>query len=93
MAFRQFCIVKRNYLPLIVTVSISALLLYYTFNSVAQKLPKPLSYDVTQAQLRLEGLFNHPIAIVFSFITVVVLQPLIQELIYRHLIIHELGKS
>ena len=60
---------------------------------MAQKLPKPLSYDVTQAQLRLEGLFNHPIAIVFTFITVVALQPLIQELIYRHLIIHELGKA
>ena len=93
MSFRQFRIAKRNYLPLIVSVSISALLLYYAFNFVAQKLPKPLSYDVTQAQLRLEGLFNHPIAIVFTFITVVALQPLIQELIYRHLIIHELGKS
>ena len=92
MSFRQFRIAKRNYLPLIVSVSISALLLYYAFNFVA-KLPKPLSYDVTQAQLRLEGLFNHPIAIVFTFITVVALQPLIQELIYRHLIIHELGKS
>lgn len=93
MSFRQFRIAKRNYLPLIVSVSISALLLYYAFNFVAQKLPKPLSYDVTQAQLRLEGLFNHPIAIVFTFITVVALQPLIQELIYRHLIIHELGKK
>lgn len=93
MAFRQFRIVKRNYLPLIISVSLSALLLYYAFNFMAQKLPKPLSYDVTQAQLRLEGLFNHPIAIVFTFITVVALQPLIQELIYRHLIIHELGKK
>lgn len=92
VAFRQFRIVKRNYLPLIISVSLSALLLYYAFNFMAQKLPKPLSYDVTQAQLRLEGLFNHPIAIVFTFITVVALQPLIQELIYRHLIIHELGK-
>ena len=79
VSFRQFRIAKRNYLPLIVSVSISALLLYYAFNFVAQKLPKPLSYDVTQAQLRLEGLFNHPIAIVFTFITVVALQPLIQN--------------
>ncbi|PTK68378.1 CPBP family lipoprotein N-acylation protein LnsB [Staphylococcus borealis] len=92
VALRQYRIAKRHYIPLIITVTLFALLLFYAINVVAQYLPKPIGYDITQAQLRLEGLFNHPSAIVFTFITMVVLQPLIQELIYRHLMIHELGK-
>ena len=50
-------------------------------------------YVDTQAQRRLEGLFIHPSALIFTFISVVLLRPLIDELLFRHLLIHELGKN
>lgn len=50
-------------------------------------------YVDTQAQRRLEGLFIHPSALIFTFISVVLLRPLIDELLFRHLLIHELGKK
>lgn len=93
VARRQFAQVKTRHLPMIIAVSTSALILFYGVNLLAKVLPAPLAYNQTQAQIRLEGLFNHPSAIIFTFITMVVLRPLIEELIYRHLFIHELGKK
>ena len=60
---------------------------------LVQFIPSPFGYEKTQALIRLEGLFNHPGAIIFAFVSMVILRPLVEELILRHLIIHELGKK
>ena len=67
-------------------------MLYYGFNALAHVTASFWLRD-TQAQRRLEGLFIHPSALIFTFISVVLLRPLIDELLFRHLLIHELGKN
>lgn len=91
VARRQFYYAKQ-YISMIVVTAIIALIAYYGVNMIASMLSSPLGYDKTQAQIRLEGLFTHPSGIFFTFITMVIFRPLIEELIFRHLIIHELGK-
>lgn len=91
VARRQFHFAKQH-LSMIIVTGIIAVIAYYGINMAASVFPSPLGYDKTQAQIRLEGLFNHPSAIFFTFITMVIFRPLIEELIFRHLIIHELGK-
>ena len=60
---------------------------------LVQWLPASLRFGVTQYERRVEGLFLHPIALCFTFISMVILRPMIEQLIYRHIIIHELGKK
>ena len=91
VARRQFHFAKQH-LGMVIATTSFVLLAYYSVNFGVSMLPSPLSYDKTQAQIRLEGLFNHPSAIIFTFITMVIFRPLIEELIFRHLIIHELSK-
>lgn len=77
------------------------LLLTYLAMSVAQAiygglmllLPKHLQFDNTQNQMILLQLFDNPWAWPVLFIDIVILTPIIEELIFRHLIIHELGKK
>ncbi|RIL72494.1 CPBP family intramembrane metalloprotease [Staphylococcus devriesei] len=93
VARRQLYYVKQQYMGVIACVIVISLILYFGFNALAQVMPSPLGYEKTQALIRLEGLFNHPIAIIFTFMSMVILRPLVEELILRHLIIHELGKK
>ena len=90
---RQYRIAIHQYLKLIIITVIVSVMLYYGFNALAHMLPHPFGYVDTQAQRRLEGLFIHPSALIFTFISVVLLRPLIDELLFRHLLIHELGKN
>lgn len=90
---RQYRIAIHQYLKLIIITVIVSVMLYYGFNALAHMLPHPFGYVDTQAQRRLEGLFIHPSALIFTFISVVLLRPLIDELLFRHLLIHELGKK
>lgn len=93
VAQRQFHIAVHQYVKLIILTVIVSMVLYYSFNTLMHTLPHPLGYVKTQAQRRLEGLFIHPSAWIFTFISVVLLGPLIDELLFRHLLIHELGKK
>src|SRR5699024_11979087 len=56
-------------------------------------LPKSLQYNETQNQLILEALFRDNWMLPFLFLDIVILTPIIEELLFRHLIIHELGKK
>ncbi|WP_412518268.1 CPBP family intramembrane glutamic endopeptidase [Staphylococcus simulans] len=77
------------------------LLLTYLAMSVAQAiygglmllLPKHLQFDNTQNQLMALQLFDNPWAWPMLFLDIVILTPFIEELTFRHLIIHELGKK
>ena len=75
---RQYRIAIHQYLKFMIIIVIVSVMLYYGFNALVHMLPHPFGYVDTQAQRRLE---------------VVLLRPLIDELLFRHLLIHELGKK
>ena len=52
-----------------------------------------LHLDNTQNQAMIEAMFEHQWLWPFLFISIVVLAPIVEELLYRHVIIHELGKK
>lgn len=52
-----------------------------------------LHIDDTQNQAMIEAMFEHRWLWPFLFISIVVLAPIVEELLYRHVIIHELGKK
>lgn len=85
---RQYRIAIHQYLKFMIIIVMVSVMLYYGFNALAHILPHPFGYVDTQAQRRLEGLL-----LIFTFISVVLLRPLIDELLFRHLLIHELGKK
>ena len=82
---RQYRIAIHQYLKFMIIIVMVSVMLYYGFNALAHILPHPFGYVDTQAQRRLEGLFIHPSALIFTFISVVLLRPLIDELLFRHL--------
>ena len=72
---RQYRIAIHQYLKLMIIIVMVSVMLYYGFNALAHILPHPFGYVDTQAQRRLEGLFIHPSALIFTFISVVLLRP------------------
>jgi len=56
-------------------------------------LPETLQYNETQNQMILEDMFENNWMLPFLFVDIVILTPIIEELLFRHLIIHELGKK
>ena len=47
----------------------------------------------TQYERRVEGLFHYPSALCFTMISMVILRPMVEVIIYKHIIIHELSKK
>lgn len=83
----------RKYILLIFIAYISTLLLNNLYDWLMTFLPKSLQYNETQNQLILEALFRDNWMLPFLFLDIVILTPIIEELLFRHLIIHELGKK
>ncbi len=55
--------------------------------------PKYLQYSETQNELELNELFKSGIFIPFAFVLIVIVGPIVEELVFRHLLIGELGKK
>lgn len=64
----------------------------YLYNFTVQYLPGGWGFSETQNELQLQVLFENPKFLPFSFLLIVVAAPLIEEIIFRHLMIGELGK-
>lgn len=92
IARRQFYFAKKHVNRIVIVVMI-VFVLMLLIEWLVQFLPLSLNYNATQYERRVEGLFLHPIAIGFTFISMVILRPMVEALIYRHLVIHELGKK
>lgn len=67
-------------------------LLLLIIRMVGTSLPNHLSYHLTQYEQRTLGLFKSPYVLLVTFISMVFLRPMVEQIIYRYLIIHELGK-
>ncbi|UXR48063.1 CPBP family intramembrane metalloprotease [Staphylococcus simulans] len=66
----------------------------FTLNAgIGYLLEHVLHLDNTQNQAMIEAMFEHQWLWPFLFISIVVLAPIVEELLYRHVIIHELGKK
>lgn len=89
---RQFKKAKK-YVRQILIVVMMTFVLMLLIEWLVQWLPASLRFSATQYERRVEGLFLHPIALCFTFISMVVMRPMIEQLIYRHIMIHELGKK
>lgn len=63
------------------------------YNQLIQFLPENLQYTETQNEQELELLFNNPAFLPFTFIFVVVVGPVVEELFFRTILIGELGKK
>lgn len=92
IAMNRFKKVPR-YLLMIIGAYLLILILNSTYAWLIEFLPKSLQYNETQNQMFLEEMFSDNRMLPFLFIDIVILTPIIEELLFRHLIIHELGKK
>lgn len=83
----------QKYLFVILMTYIVSLVLITGYEWMTDFLPKSLQYGETQNQMLLEELFENNWMLPLLFIDIVILTSFIEELIFRHLIIHELGKK
>lgn len=63
------------------------------YSGLMTLLPKSLQFNDTQNQMALLEMFHNPIAWPILFLDIVIVTPFVEELLFRHLIIHELGKK
>ena len=89
---KQQWIVAKNKIIKIVIVAIVVYLLLLIVRVIGTALPNHLSYHLTQYEQRTLGLFKSPYVLLVTFISMVFLRPMVEQIIYRYLIIHELGK-
>lgn len=89
---KQQWIVAKNKIIKIVIVAIVVYLLLIIVRVIGTALPNHLSYHLTQYEQRTLGLFKSPYVLLVTFISMVFLRPMVEQIIYRYLIIHELGK-
>lgn len=78
-------------------IIIIAFLLAYGLSSLyewlMQFLPKHLQYSDTQNEMALDQLFKVHAFIPFAFLLIVIVGPIVEELVFRHILIGELGKK
>lgn len=82
---------KRWYI--IIIVFLIALGLSNLYDYLMQFLPKHLQYSDTQNEMALNQLFETHAFIPFAFLMIVIAGPVVEELVFRHIIIGELGKK
>ncbi|SUM69216.1 Protein of pXO2-46 [Staphylococcus saccharolyticus] len=58
-----------------------------------QFLPKHLQYSDTQNEMELDKLFENHAFIPFAFLLIVIVGPIVEELVFRHIIIGEFRKE
>lgn len=63
------------------------------YNQLITFLPESLQYTETQNEQELELLFRNPAFLPFTFIFVVIVGPVVEELFFRTILIGELGKK
>ncbi|MBL7573607.1 CPBP family intramembrane metalloprotease [Staphylococcus saccharolyticus] len=84
--------VKNHWLFLII-VFLVTIILSNVYDQLMQFLPKHLQYSDTQNEMELDKLFENHAFIPFAFLLIVIVGPIVEELVFRHIIIGELGKK
>lgn len=89
---RGFQYLKKRWF-IIIIVFLVAYGLSSLYEWLMQFLPKYLQYSDTQNEIELDQLFKVHAFIPFAFLMIVIVGPIVEELIFRHIIIGELGKK
>ncbi|MDH9160177.1 MULTISPECIES: CPBP family intramembrane glutamic endopeptidase [Staphylococcus] len=82
-----------RYILLIIATYMFIIILSPIYEWLITFLPKALQYGVTENQKEINGMFKEKWLLPLVFLDIVILTPMIEELLFRHLIIHELGKK
>lgn len=84
--------VKKHWLFLFIMLLL-AMGLESLYNQLMAMLPQGIGFEETQNEQELNGLFTNLSFLPFSFLFVVVLAPVVEELFFRRILIGELGKK
>ncbi|HCD1555265.1 TPA: CPBP family intramembrane metalloprotease SdpB, partial [Staphylococcus aureus] len=60
---------------------------------MTQFLPKHLQYSETANELELNKMFEVPVFLPVAFLLIVIVGPIVEEIVFRHILIGELGKK
>ncbi|UDI77525.1 CPBP family intramembrane metalloprotease [Staphylococcus taiwanensis] len=92
IAIQRFKDLKKH-IVLIVVVLIAMYLLQMLYGYLIEFLPEKYQFDDTENNKQIEQLFKTTWLWPILFLDIVVITPIVEELIFRHLIVHELGKK
>ncbi|UTB77644.1 CAAX protease [Staphylococcus carnosus] len=84
--------VKKHWLFLVIVLLI-VMGLESLYNQLMAMLPEGIGFKETQNEESLDVLFKNPAFLPLSFLFVVILAPVVEELFFRNVIIGELGKK
>mgnify|MGYP002723570892 FL=1 len=92
IAISRFKALKKH-----IILIIGSIIMIYVFESfyqiLMQFLPEKFQFNDTENNKDIAKMFTHGWLVPFLFLDIVILTPFVEELIFRHLIIHELGKK
>jgi len=83
----------KKYIPLLIICALSTEVFTSLWEYSIDFLPEQYQYYETVNEEGIEELFTHTWITPILFIDIVIFTPIIEELLFRHLIIHELGKK
>ncbi|MFW2697392.1 CPBP family intramembrane glutamic endopeptidase SdpB, partial [Staphylococcus aureus] len=63
------------------------------YEYMTQFLPKHLQYSETANELELNKMFEVPAFLPVAFLLIVIVGPIVEEIVFRHILIGELGKK
>lgn len=83
----------KKYIPLLIICALSTEIFTSLWEYSIDFLPEQYQYYETVNEEGIEEFFTHTWITPILFIDIVIFTPIIEELLFRHLIIHELGKN
>ncbi|WP_154837231.1 CPBP family intramembrane glutamic endopeptidase [Staphylococcus sp. Marseille-Q1834] len=92
LAIQRFKDLKKH-IVLIIVVLVAMYLLQGVYGFFIELLPEKYQFDDTANNKAIEQLFTVKWLWPILFLDIVIITPIVEELLFRHLIIHELGKK
>lgn len=92
IAVSRFKALKKHIILIIVSI-IMIYVLDSFYQILMQFLPEKFQFNDTENNKEIAKMFTHGWLIPFLFLDIVIFTPFVEELIFRHLIVHELGKK
>lgn len=92
LAIQRFKDLKKHII-LIIVVLIAMYLAQFLYGNLIELLPEKYQFNNTENNKQIEELFKTRWIWPILFLDIVIVTPIVEELLFRHLIIHELGKK
>ena len=92
IAISRFKALKKH-IPLIIIVMVALYVLQGAYGYLMEFLPKQYQFDDTENNKMIIKMFEINWLWPVLFLDIVIITPFVEELLFRHLLIHELGKK